>query len=498
MPVVASWDGANRRINLSIETVNATVSPVEIYREYRIARRTDESLRKWSPFMQYVGNVPKGGGKATPRYMLLLEGAKIVPYDASGTTVLDGEILTDDQSTPFDYSLMTNPVVLQPSPADAEIVFVEIESPLQDRLDYLGVIHIDTVGGGTAGSTYPAGTNAQPVDNYADAIILATTYGINKFDLSGTIVIGANQSLAATEWTGNNPIRDIMVLQGSDSTFATMTDCTVTGLVNGRIYLKEGSIAGNLSNFSGGMVKSVLAGSLTVDPTFTDAILILQCASGVPGSSTPFVDINSAVSAIQVRDYFGGLEVRGMDQGQGGSFDITGIMKVDLVTCTSADLVFRGDGRVLNAANGDDLHTGVTGSLSITNYMNSPHAHAEAVWQHATRTLTSGGAGGSGATPQEVWEYATRSLTTAAGVTAQDITDITDAVWSEPGRSVEVTLSETSMLTAEQNAMLKELWQVEGLDPDFPMTATRTTRVVDAIIQIYTGDRKTSTTATRQ
>jgi len=53
-------------------------------------------------------------------------------------------------------------------------------------------------------------------------------------------------------------------------------------------------------------------------------------------------------------------------------------------------------------------------------------------------------------------------------------------------------------MSAEQATQLKELWQIEGLDPNNPMTATKTTRAVAAILQIFTGDRKSTTTATRQ
>jgi len=79
------------------------------------------------------------------------------------------------------------------------------------------------------------------------------------------------------------------------------------------------------------------------------------------------------------------------------------------------------------------------------------------------------GGGGSGATPQEIWEYATRTLTGG-----------------------------TVGLSVEQATQLKELWQLQGLDPSNPMTVTQTQRLVDAITILLTGDGVTSTTATRQ
>ena len=125
MAIVDTWDGENRRIYLHIDTVNAVWNAVDLYREYRIHRRTDEFFRQWNPMLRMEGNIPKGGGKATPRYMTLLEDTKIIPYDASGFTRVAGEIITDNETSPYDYSTLTNPMVVEPSPAEAEIILVD-------------------------------------------------------------------------------------------------------------------------------------------------------------------------------------------------------------------------------------------------------------------------------------------------------------------------------------------------------------------------------------
>ena len=130
MPVVASWDGAARRIYLA-SGVTAYHPIEDIYREYRVERRTNEDFRKWEPFMEASGNEPKGGGKFTPRFLRLLLGVKIVPFDESGDPVdVTGELLTDDQTNPFDVSGLTNPVVINYAPAEAEIIQVATGSGL--------------------------------------------------------------------------------------------------------------------------------------------------------------------------------------------------------------------------------------------------------------------------------------------------------------------------------------------------------------------------------
>ena len=96
MAVIDHIDGVNRLIYLSASTVNASVHPIEIYREVRTLRRTNESLRQFDNFMKGNGNISKGGGKSTERYFTLLNGARIVPYDISHVLTITGTLITDD------------------------------------------------------------------------------------------------------------------------------------------------------------------------------------------------------------------------------------------------------------------------------------------------------------------------------------------------------------------------------------------------------------------
>jgi hypothetical protein len=136
MAVVASWDGDTRRIYLASGVT--TFHPIDdIYREYRAERRTNEAFRKWDSFMVAIGNEDKGGGKATPRFLRLLEDgdglqAKIVPFNSAATIDVTGEMLTEDLSDPFDYSTLTVPVVVKYAPAEAEIIYIEVSVPAID------------------------------------------------------------------------------------------------------------------------------------------------------------------------------------------------------------------------------------------------------------------------------------------------------------------------------------------------------------------------------
>lgn len=96
MPIIDYIDGENRRIYLHSDTVGTSVHPMDVYREMRVLRRTDESLRPYDVFLKAYGNVPKGGGKYTERYVQCMLGTRIVPYDATQLLTITGTIITDD------------------------------------------------------------------------------------------------------------------------------------------------------------------------------------------------------------------------------------------------------------------------------------------------------------------------------------------------------------------------------------------------------------------
>lgn len=96
MALVATIDGPNRDIYLSSNTVGVDIIPMNIYKEVRTLRRLNEDLRKYGMFISAFGNVDKGGGKATERYIQLNSGTRIIPYDVSHVLTITGIMITDD------------------------------------------------------------------------------------------------------------------------------------------------------------------------------------------------------------------------------------------------------------------------------------------------------------------------------------------------------------------------------------------------------------------
>jgi hypothetical protein len=199
-PVILSIDGEARLIYLDpAAAVNGVLSfhPIDdIYIEYRNRRRVEPDIRQYSPLLEAAGMVPKGGGKFTPRYILLLNGTKIVIPDQLTGVVVTGEVLTDDQTNPFDTSLVTGPVLIQYQPSEAEVIQVGGGEGVADwitlekaQLRYrLGIDGTKSV---PVSSTPDLGTLAKQ-DAILDALdnISVGSSGINTSAIDFTLPIG--------------------------------------------------------------------------------------------------------------------------------------------------------------------------------------------------------------------------------------------------------------------------------------------------------------------
>lgn len=128
MPVIDYLDTANKLIYLAVG-VRSYHPVTDIYHEVRELRRTNDALRWFQVPVTAAGNVPKGGGKATPRYALFHHGWRVVPEDTSHILEITGEQLTAEGGagpecmdlTPLSA---TSKVIIQYEPPAAEVIEV--------------------------------------------------------------------------------------------------------------------------------------------------------------------------------------------------------------------------------------------------------------------------------------------------------------------------------------------------------------------------------------
>jgi hypothetical protein len=174
---------------------------------------------------------------------------------------------------------------------------------------YESVVHIDTTGGGVAGTAFPIGTPGTPVDNPTDARTIADALGIRQYHVNGQITLTANHD----NWTfaGEEPRQDIVVVQAGVSVADSSFD---------RVGIR-GELTGSISA-SECLIGPTVGGTLGVNGVFTD--------SGFSGT------IRLAAGAV-----FRGLRVNWLDLG--GTvidFNNPGLTTQFLVIC-AGNAIFR-------------------------------------------------------------------------------------------------------------------------------------------------------------
>ena len=135
MALIDNIDGSNRLINLSEDTKDTSINPIDIYKEMRTLRKDKEELRKFDVFMKAYGKVPKSSTTFTERYVVLQGGCKIVPYNETHTLTITGTVITDDGKEGvacFDKSSLSDGVVVDISyiPKQVEIIIINSGSGL--------------------------------------------------------------------------------------------------------------------------------------------------------------------------------------------------------------------------------------------------------------------------------------------------------------------------------------------------------------------------------
>jgi len=239
MTVIASIDGPNRDIYLHADTVGASVHPIDIYKEMRTIRRTNESLRGYDVFLSAKGNDAKGGGKFTERYVICNLGTRIIPFDTSHELTIIGTIITDDGQegiSCFDRVPLTPTTIVDINyvPPQVEVVRAEAELAAIKFISFSDKIAIDINGESGTGLNSQGvqlGYGNAPVNNVADALLIAAEFGINDLHFHNNFTI----------------IEDISGFNISSDSSLQATIIFASGCVTENVHFHEVTIQGDLN-----------------------------------------------------------------------------------------------------------------------------------------------------------------------------------------------------------------------------------------------------------
>ena len=125
---------------------------------------------------------------------------------------------------------------------------------------FIGVVAIDVVGGVT-GTTYPTGTHAQPTNNMADALLIATVRGLEVITIHGSLTVDA-YDISGLTMTGENPVNTYLTVNASATTTNThFKDLfLINSVLDGNAYVDHCYLS-NTSNIEGFVENSIVAGA---------------------------------------------------------------------------------------------------------------------------------------------------------------------------------------------------------------------------------------------
>lgn len=204
-------------------------------------------------------------------------------------------------------------------------------------------VWIDTING-LPGTQYPRGTPGDPVNNLADALaIIAARRLPKRLFLRGTLNVPSGTSLAEFDVLGSSAILATLNFASTSTSSGMVVEAlSITGDLSGNLTARRSTSLSNLIDFDGHMSNCGLSGSIAL---LANADIILDsCYSEEPGSAVPIITM-SANSTLQMRNYSGGVDIRGLTAGATISVDLDpGRLILTDASNTGGTVVVRGSG----------------------------------------------------------------------------------------------------------------------------------------------------------
>ena len=368
-PVIDHIDPQLKRIFLK-DGVTQYHPVTDIYFEVRNLRRTNEGLRRYDIPVTAAGNVPKGGGKYTPRYAIFNHGYKIVPQDVTHSLYVSGEQITDDgQSGPacIDTDILSvgTSVTIHYEPPAAEIVRTDTELIAIQQLSFNGRVTID-VNSLYSGTTGMIGSANYPVNNLADALVIANNRYIDTLYLLSDLTVPAGFDISNKDIDGRIlGSCTLTVEDGANTLHTEFYNLVLSGTLSGDSSIHH-CILKRLYNISGAIEQC----SVSEEVSFTDVVFLTDVRSY---DQTPSLMIanQAMVNATRTFGMFRITNKSGISQ-----FNMHcsyAVLWID-DTCTEGSIYLAGTGKIMeNNANGADV---------FYDDLESPDDMTNRIWAH--------------------------------------------------------------------------------------------------------------------
>jgi hypothetical protein len=353
-----TFDGMNRLIIVDPGITDLDVK-IDLYSDWKEWVKVGNNSQ-YSQAMRATGGDPLPGSKSLGSTFFLMNGWRIRPYEGSHTLNVNGNLYTEEGVSPYVSTLGVYNVMI------ISTVSSLVDSTVQQlpEIEYglfQDAVHIDATSG-FSGTTYPTGTPAQPVDNLADAISIATARGFTDLHIIGNFTFGATDSIAYYRIIGEGMENTTLTFTpGCVLAYCTVRDARIQGQGFGIVAFERCHIHNYQSSAlapSSAAVRidsCMLCFSTTMPSNYTGDLSIINCYSS---PDAPTLDLNGAAFRLAIRGFTGRLIIEnGTNAGfTDATIDMTGEVTI-ANSCTAGTLVLRGTGEIIDQSAGMTLDT---------------------------------------------------------------------------------------------------------------------------------------------
>jgi hypothetical protein len=304
---------------------------------------------------------------------------------------------------------------------------------------YNGGVTVDLTSS-DSGTAYPIGTPQAPVNNFTDALSIASEKGFGVFYVIGDATVDSSGDYRGLIFVGESQTKtELDIDTNAQVDGCEFYDATVIGTLDGDAKLKNCTI-GTL-NYINGIIEQCLLEVGTITLGGSAEAHFLDCWSGVAGSNTPIIDMGGSGQELSLRNYNGGIKLVNKSGSDPVSIDLNSGHIILDSTITNGTVVIRGIGKLTDNSQGADI--------DIQDFVN-PGTLADRVWIHdsALRLI--------GLSQENYYLDQTAYATTSSGqklMTSCIIKTYSDAVSVGTGSnilasySVEATYNDDELLT---------------------------------------------------
>lgn len=239
-------------------------------------------------------------------------------------------------------------------------------------------VNIDT-GSGFSGTVYPNGTRVQPVNNLADALLIAEARGFFEIHLLSNLTITTGANVDGIKFSADNWLT-VTVQNGASVTEAEFERVSLYGVMSGTWNVLTDCWVYDITNFSGwvrgGSIGSVSlavgTGTEVAGQSFFDNIVPL-----IPGlTSTLVMNTNVQVSFTQCADI---VTIENMTAGATLNFGMMGGHLTIDNSCTGGTIEVDGVGVLVNNSGVSIDQSGLTNAHTVWDHLVEGGFNAEQI-----------------------------------------------------------------------------------------------------------------------